>query len=123
MKCLSLKQPWAWLIFHGKPVENRKWRTNYRGPLLIHASLTWDNEGFLWILKTFPLALPDGLSFPKGEIIGRVDMVDCVDRCPSPWFFGPWGFVFVNPVEFKKSIPWKGRLGFFEVPEKVLGEL
>ena len=41
MKCLSILQPWAWAIIHGgKDVENRTWRTAYRGPLLIHASLS-----------------------------------------------------------------------------------
>ena len=38
MKALSIQQPWAWAIVNGfKPVENRTWRTNYTGPLLIHA--------------------------------------------------------------------------------------
>src|SRR5688572_4676832 len=39
MKALSLRQPWAWAVVHGgKRVENRGWTTDYRGPLLIHAS-------------------------------------------------------------------------------------
>ena len=33
MKILSVRQPWAWLIVAGhKDIENRKWRTSYRGP-------------------------------------------------------------------------------------------
>ena len=40
MKAISLKQPFAALVAAGvKQFETRKWRTNYRGPLLIHASL------------------------------------------------------------------------------------
>ncbi len=39
LRVLSLRQPWAWLIVNGyKDIENRSWRTNHRGPLLIHAS-------------------------------------------------------------------------------------
>jgi hypothetical protein len=39
MKTLSVRQPYAWLIVAGfKTIENRTWRTNYRGPLQIHAS-------------------------------------------------------------------------------------
>jgi hypothetical protein len=39
MKALSVCQPWAWAIVHDiKMVENRWRRTNYRGPLVIHAS-------------------------------------------------------------------------------------
>jgi hypothetical protein len=68
MRTLSLRQPWAWLIVNGykdieipslphsltaypgsftfdvahpaRSIENRSWRTNHRGPLLIHASST-----------------------------------------------------------------------------------
>jgi hypothetical protein len=33
MKTLSVRQPYAWLIVAGfKPIENRTWRTTYRGP-------------------------------------------------------------------------------------------
>jgi hypothetical protein len=43
MKALSIIMPWPWLIFHyGKDVENRNWKTDYRGTLLIHASKTPD---------------------------------------------------------------------------------
>lgn len=39
MKVLSIKNPWAYMIAHGiKDVENRTWKTNYRGELLIHVS-------------------------------------------------------------------------------------
>lgn len=38
MKALTLRQPWASLIPLGaKTIETRSWRTNYRGPLAIHA--------------------------------------------------------------------------------------
>ena len=47
MKVLSVRQPWAWLIVAGhKDIENRKWYTNHRGPLLIHASKAMDPEDF-----------------------------------------------------------------------------
>ena len=45
MKCLTIKQPWAWLIFNDsgvnkglKNIENRTWHTNIRGPVAIHTS-------------------------------------------------------------------------------------
>lgn len=35
MKALTIKQPWASLIVHGiKDIENRTWRTDYRGPVI-----------------------------------------------------------------------------------------
>jgi hypothetical protein len=49
MKCLSIQNPWAPLICAGvKDVENRTWKTDYRGPLLIHTSgqpHKWINQG------------------------------------------------------------------------------
>ncbi len=42
MKCLSLRQPWATLLLLGeKRHETRPWRTEYRGPLVIRASVSF----------------------------------------------------------------------------------
>jgi hypothetical protein len=41
MKAITIKQPWAFLIVEGvKDIENRTWKTNFRGRVLIHASKT-----------------------------------------------------------------------------------
>ena len=41
MKVLSLIEPYATLIVEKKKkIETRSWKTNYRGELYIHASLT-----------------------------------------------------------------------------------
>ncbi len=42
MEYLSLHQPWATLLLLGaKRYETRSWRTDYRGPLLIHTSVAF----------------------------------------------------------------------------------
>lgn len=115
MKALSIMQPWAWLIAHGhKDIENRTWRTNYRGPVLIHAGVRADpdycDEGprLLW---DWPLIeQPDEFGF--GGIVGEAEIVDCVSASSSPWFFGPYGFVIRNarPLPFLRC---RGHLGFF----------
>ena len=39
MKAITIKQPFASLIVEGiKDIENRTWKTNLRGRVLIHAS-------------------------------------------------------------------------------------
>ena len=126
MKCLSLKQPWAWLMTNGlKDIENRKWRSNYRGRLLIQASKTWDQEGYDFIQNHLEdserLLLPEWyfLRYDFGAIIGVVTMVDVVQFHPSKWFFGPWGFVFTSPEIWKNPAPYRGKLGIFDVPESV----
>ena len=120
MKALSLKQPWATIIVNGvKPIENRRWKSHYRGPLLVHASKTWDKDGAAWIVKLKPEL--NGLIYwsnhLKGKIIGQVEMTDCVTHYDSEWFFGPYGFIFENPHEFHgdQAIPYKGQLGIFNV--------
>ena len=123
MKAISIKQPWAWAIIHaGKNVENRSWPCKYRGPLLIHAGKTFDRFGYAWMIENKGLlGISDmpSLGFPetyfkRGGIIGQVDMVACVKKFASKWFFGEYGFVFDNqkPLRF---YPCRGHLGIFEV--------
>lgn len=119
MRALSLKQPWASMIFQGKDIENRNWFTKYRGPLLIHASKSIDAEGYQWIWKNIDRLdlpfLPALKRLPIGAILGSVTIIDCVKAHHSPWFFGPYGFVFAKPKEFEMPIPYKGKLGIFNV--------
>lgn len=40
LRALTIQQPWAWAIAAGeKTVENRRWQTHYRGPIVIHAGV------------------------------------------------------------------------------------
>ncbi len=119
MKCISIRQPWAWLIVSGfKDVENRTWKIKHRGPLLIHASKKFDREGYGWVQEAFPeINMPKPEEFAKGGIVGRVELTDCVTKSDSPWFFGPCGFVVDNPKAFEAVMPYKGQLGLFDVEE------
>jgi len=123
MYALSIKQPWASLIISGKkPVENRTWSTPYRGKLLIHASKTWDKEGAEFVIEKHP-ELKEFINRVKnttGALLGQVTMTDCVKNHHSEWFFGPYGFIFIQPREFNKPIPYKGALGIFYVPDEVV---
>lgn len=123
MKALSIRQPWAWLIVHGgKDIENRRWPTAYRGPLLIHAAkgMTDAEYGsardFAQALGVLVPAPPD---LQRGGIVGQVDLADCVtsrdlDRIyGSNWFCGPFGFVLRNPRPLA-FVPLRGSLGLFE---------
>jgi hypothetical protein len=87
MKCISLIQPWATLWALGiKLCETRSWPTSYRGELHIHASKTYDEAGeILWehprIEESLRRMGKYGIPFanlPRGSIIGRVNIVDCV---------------------------------------------
>jgi hypothetical protein len=46
VKALTLTQPWATLVAIGaKRIETRSWRTDYRGPLAIHAAAGFGPRG------------------------------------------------------------------------------
>ena len=127
MLALSIKQPWAWAILYaGKDVENRTWKTNFRGPLLIHSGLTFDFKGLHWLVKNqkhlrLP-AIPQAQDFPRGGIVGGVDLVDTSNRHPSPWFFGPTGFILKDPRPCH-LLETPGRLGMFKVPESICSKI
>jgi hypothetical protein len=48
-----------------------------------------------------------------------VEIVDCVKRSESKWFFGEYGFVLRNPIALPFT-PHRGQLGFFDVPDGAL---
>lgn len=111
MKALSVVQPWAWAIVHaGKNIENRSWRTHYRGILVIHASLTRSREGDM--PRGAP-KVPADLDF--GAILGTVELVDCVERSRSKWFQGPYGWVLENPRPLRLPIPCRGNRSLWDL--------
>jgi len=113
MKALSIRQPLAHLIAEGvKTIENRTWRTSYRGPLLIHAGTRWYDEPVGEIEKRHGIAIPRDLAL--GGIVGVADLVDIVDRSDDPYFVGPFGWVLANA----RALPFhalRGRLGVFSI--------
>ena len=125
MKALSIRQPWAWAILHaGKDIENRDWSDSnpalrFRGPFLIHASsgmTKHEYEEFSWI--DLPVKVPAFNDLQRGGIVGRARVADVVREYRSRWFNGPIGLVLadVQPLPF---IPFKGALGFFDVPDNI----
>ena len=121
-KIITIKQPWAWAIIHiGKDIENRKWRTKFRGRVFIHSSLVWDNFGWNWLKANMPNKIPSNHNQMQvfGHAIGVVDVVDCVDKSDSDWFMGPYGIVLKNPEPIK---PYKvtGRLSITKADPELI---
>jgi len=90
MKCLSVRQPWAWAIIHaGKDVENRSWPTKYRGKLVIHAGKGCKPSEYEFaaedIARTIGRRPPPLDEIPRGCIVGTVELVDCVENSRSKW--------------------------------------
>jgi hypothetical protein len=128
MKALTVRQPWAWLLLHGKPVENRTWSTNYCGPLVIHAAkgMTRDEyEAAVLFVAGFDRELAGRIPHPeslvRGAAIGEVLQTACVTAHPSPFFCGPYGHVYEQPREYPVPIECTGRLGLWAW-ERVIGQ-
>jgi len=139
MKAITVKQPWASLIVEGvKDIENRTWKTNFRGRVLIHAGMKPDNikleiEGQasvkeIQMFSALGKAEDDGLF---GAIIGSVEIVDCVEYHKSIWaeksidiydqfsldrHEAIYNWVLANPIKFDNPIPCKGKLSFWDYP-------
>ncbi|KER05648.1 activating signal cointegrator 1 protein [Marine Group I thaumarchaeote SCGC AAA799-E16] len=116
-----MSQPFADLIILGKKTtELRKWNTNYRGELLIHAPLK--------IRKEDCKRLRIDKKFVTGAIVGKVEIYDVKKyesrnqvRLDQRFHFASrdfhdrtFGFLLKNPRAFRVPIPYKGQLGLFE---------
>jgi len=108
-----------------KNIENRPWSIpkSFKLPQTIHIHTSKRDDdfesSFKWLCNTLRGAYGYILthyskSIPRGALIGKVDVIDCVTEIDNPWFVGLYGFVLANPVPYEKPIPCKGKLGFFE---------
>jgi hypothetical protein len=126
---LSLKQPWATLLVHGrKSIEVRSWPTPRRGRIFIHAAGVSDPRPEAWAHVPPELRAAAEL---VGGIIGAADLTGCVAyRTPEAfvadqllhlndpsWFKPPvlYGFTFAN-VEVVPFRQLPGWMRFFPVP-------
>lgn len=137
MKAISVRQPWAWALLHGKDVENRTRNIvgGHRGPTLLHAGQHLaDAAAFERVLELTgwrsALGRPGGPADAQlGGIIGVINIAgvhpasSCGGSC-SPWA-DPTGVhirlhseVPGRPLD--RMVPCPGRLGLFTPSAEVL---
>lgn len=143
-KALTVKNPWAWLIAQGiKDIENRTWRTNFRGRVLIHAAAQMDHRhremSLLFSREQWhELSVPNSDkmisgTFPMSEILCSVEIVDCVMDHPSVWAESGkteegkqiWNWVLANPQPEPNfaGLKIKGALSFWDfTQERIIGK-
>jgi len=118
MKALTVCQPWAWAIIFGpKRIENRTWKTFYRGPLAIHAG---KSKSHLSETLNDGTATPPDLTF--GAFLGVVELVDCVpvNEAPAdPFAEGPYCWLLEDPKPLPKPLPWRGAQLLWKAPEQI----
>lgn len=135
MMALSFSRPWDYVVLHcGKDVENRSWRTKYRGVICVHRAKSIDAAGADWLLRhgeRLGLSPHDraqlnylcATQVPNLGIVGTVEITDCVAQSESRWFFGPFGFRLANAKAFDRVVPCAGRLGLWRVQDEIAREV
>jgi hypothetical protein len=131
MKCISLWQPWASAIpLKLKGIETRGWTTKVRGRIGIHASQRWTKaEREFAAIERELGRLPGRL--PLGAIVGTALLVDVlttdellatgavdpIEKIYGDYRPGRYGWILAAVVPLEEQIPWKGKQGWFEVPD------
>lgn len=129
VRVLSIKQPLAWAVVSGaKRVENRRWETAYRGPVLIHASAAACGQADLdWLRTSFRLIAPKREDIERGCIVGVVNLVDIVTRKRAKrygrWFTGKYGWVLRDAVTLLKPVKVKSQLGLYRPTPALLARV
>jgi hypothetical protein len=140
MKCLTIDALWCWaIVVSTKRVENRTWRTKYRGPLALHAGRNRSRDAeALAFLRKQGLDPPTGpaLDALRGHVLATCELVDVVEfewraasgeqrglfspfaardsSLATPFAFGPqcWVLDDVRPLE--AAVPAVGRQMLWE---------
>lgn len=146
MKVITILQPFATLIaIKEKRFETRSWKTDYRGPLLIHAGkgtqymYLCEQKSFKDILKKHGYN-KDNL--PLGNIIAKVNLKDCIKvvyedsmdaQLEDDFTIGDKEYIFgdytpgryawkLEDVEmFKEPIPVKGQQRLWNYRGEIIG--
>ena len=128
MKVLSIKEPFATLIKNQKKyIETRSWKTNYRGEIYIHASLTKIGSSINERIELIKLIGNDAMNY--GNIICKCQLVDCIEmteeyinkiKNEEPQEFicgnyaqGRYAWILKDIEPLANSIPAKGQLGIW----------
>jgi len=140
MKALTISQPYATLIANGeKFVENRRWQTSHRGPLVIHAG-----KGSQY------LGSADLAKYPTGCIVAVAELVACKtlhrikriaqdDQKRGPYSSigpysaqqvashkhseGPYCWVLCNVQKLDEPIPCSGRQSLWTPSDGIIERL
>jgi activating signal cointegrator 1 len=125
IRALTIRQPFPELIFRRrKPYEIRSWRTNYRGPLVIHSAAKVKTD----CAKESRLK-PETLmtsAFVGIAVLSDVRPFTRADskllnqkRAIGGWSPGQFSWVLKKPLRFARPIKANGKLGLFTVPPSV----
>jgi hypothetical protein len=145
---LTIRQPWAFAIAEGfKTVENRSRRTNYQGPLLIHAGLKADSAVSIvrysrdaamrldevggplnyWEARSYlpsRIVAPPHATLALGAVIATATLAGCheaVDGCCAPWGLpGCWHWELADVRPLRTAVARAGALTLWKADADLL---
>lgn len=128
MKVISIKEPYATLIKDDvKIYETRSWKTNYRGEIYIHASMSLSK---IENVDTANKYLRSNIN--PGYILCRCELIDCIPMTDEfieyinsetnesnygIYSNGRYAWKLKLLEVLKKPIPAKGKLGIWDYEE------
>lgn len=144
-KAATLWMPWALLVARGaKQWETRGWSTRYRGPLVIHTALRWDEQlEALSLREPFASALGLNPADPRADLRRLVRMLRgcavCVVRLSSvhptrevakrispeerefgDWSDQRWGWELTNLHRLSEPVRIRGAQGLWDIDPSYL---
>lgn len=103
IKAISIKQPWVDLIISGKKtIETRKWKTSYRGPLLLVSS------------KKPEIGLA-GYALGIAELVNCKKMVENDEKMACCKLYPKANSWFLSNIKKIKPFKVNGKLGLYEI--------
>ncbi len=127
------------LVLGHKRYAFRSWKTQHRGPLLIHAGLRFPEEAraLCQLNPIRDLLAKGGYQFPSdlplGALLGSVRLDDCLpaeqvlfespDDVTLPLGDcrpGQWAWQMSCPERWSAPVPYQGKLGLFEIVDLTL---
>lgn len=140
LRALTVRQPWAWAIAtQGKNIENRTWKTPYRGLVAIHAGKSGeDMDAVLPVdqadrrfraiyakVKLSRAMTPEAVHLLCGRVVAVAELRGCHEeeyggvRC-GPWAIpGQWHWNLFDARPLSEPVPCKGALGLWRLPDDV----
>lgn len=138
MMAITIRQPWAGFVFDPHPsmgcmdVENRRWRTSYRGRLAIHAAASLDSLIGVRELERYRDDSVAPTAWARGFIVGTVTLLGvcpldrgCAwcsgrSRCDpvSDWpIDGMWHWHLGDPRLLERPVPATGSRHLWEAAD------
>ena len=138
VRIMTLWEPWATLaaIMLVKRHETRRWKTSYRGPLLIHAAAVWGKkQRQAWESLGIEIQQGTGHAMPAHPSLGMILCLteitsckptedqesplfpdpavpcDAIDRLCGDWSPGRYAMLLQNTRGLPEPIPWCGSQG------------